>query len=49
VKTNPETMETIVDGVFAAGDFINGPTMVVEAMASGKKAARAVEAYLKNN
>jgi heterodisulfide reductase subunit A len=49
VKTNPETMETIVDGVFAAGDFINGPTMVVEAMASGKKAAQAVEAYLKKN
>jgi heterodisulfide reductase subunit A2 len=47
VEINSETMETVVDGVFAAGDFINGPTTVVEAMASGKKAAQAVEAYLK--
>jgi heterodisulfide reductase subunit A len=48
VRINPETMETVVEGVFAAGDFVNGPTTVVEAMASGKKAAKAVEAYLKN-
>ncbi len=48
VRINPETMETVVDGVFAAGDFVNGPTSVVEAMASGKKAAKAVETYLKS-
>jgi NADPH-dependent glutamate synthase beta subunit-like oxidoreductase len=35
-----------VDGVFAAGDFVNGPSTVVEAMASGKKAAQAVSRYL---
>jgi heterodisulfide reductase subunit A len=39
-------MHTDVEGVFAAGDFVNGPTTVVEAMASGKKAAQAVELYL---
>ena len=41
-----ETMLTSIDGVFAAGDFVNGPTTVVTAMASGKKAARAVDNYL---
>jgi NADPH-dependent glutamate synthase beta subunit-like oxidoreductase len=35
-----------VDGVFAAGDFVTGPSTVVEAMASGKKAAQAVDRYL---
>jgi NADPH-dependent glutamate synthase beta subunit-like oxidoreductase len=41
-----ENTSTNMDGVFAAGDFVNGPTTVVEAMASGKKAARAVDMYL---
>jgi len=39
-------MSTGKEGVFAAGDFVNGPTTVIEAMASGKKAARAVDMYL---
>ncbi len=41
-----ETLHTNRDGVFAAGDFVNGSSTVVEAMASGKKAARAVDRYL---
>ena len=41
-----EIMSTSKEGVFAAGDFVNGPTTVVEAMASGKKVARAVDMYL---
>jgi len=36
------------DGVFYAGDIINGPTSVVEAVASGKNAAEAVDCYLQN-
>ena len=47
IRIDPEGMHTDVEGVFAAGDFVNGPTTVVEAMASGKKAAQAVEAYFK--
>jgi len=42
-----ETLQADVDGVFAAGDFVNGTSTVVEAMASGKKAAQAVDLYLK--
>jgi heterodisulfide reductase subunit A len=41
-----ETLQANVDGVFAAGDFVNGASTVVEAMASGKKAAQAVARYL---
>jgi heterodisulfide reductase subunit A len=35
-----------IEGVFAAGDAVNGPTTVVKAMASGKKVAKSVNAYL---
>ncbi len=41
-----ETLQTNVDGVFTAGDFVSGAGTVVEAMASGKKAAQAVARYL---
>jgi len=37
---------TNIDGVFAAGDAVNGPTTVVEAMASGRRVAKAVALYL---
>jgi heterodisulfide reductase subunit A len=43
-----ETLQANVDGVFAAGDFVNGASTVVEAMASGKKAAQAVDRYLQS-
>jgi NADPH-dependent glutamate synthase beta subunit-like oxidoreductase len=41
-----ETLKATVNGVFAAGDFATGASTVVEAMASGKKAAQAVARYL---
>ena len=41
-----ETMRTSLDGVFAAGDAVNGPSSVVKAMASGRAAARFVQRYL---
>ena len=34
------------DGVFYAGDTVNGPTTVVEAVASGKNAALEIDAWL---
>jgi len=43
--TNDNCMTTI-EGVFAAGDAVNGPTTIVEAMASGKMVARTVNSYL---
>lgn len=38
--------ETSLPGIFAAGDLIGGQGSVVEAMASGRRAARAVDHYL---
>jgi NADH-quinone oxidoreductase subunit F len=47
VQTNPATMQTSRDGVFAAGDVVRGPNTVVEAIADGKKAATLIERFLK--
>ena len=41
-----EELETTLEGVFAAGDVVTGPSSVVEAMASGKKAAQSVRRFL---
>jgi len=49
VVVNNITMETSIPGVFACGDIINGPTSIVEAIASGRKAAIAIDKYLGGN
>ncbi|MDD5571568.1 MAG: FAD-dependent oxidoreductase, partial [Bacteroidales bacterium] len=47
IVINPETFETNRNGVFAGGDVVTGPNTVVDAVASGKIAARSIEQYLK--
>lgn len=47
ITVNTVTMETSVEGVFAAGDVVTGPATVVEAIGGGKKAAEAIDRYLK--
>jgi NADPH-dependent glutamate synthase beta subunit-like oxidoreductase len=42
-----ETLTTNIPGVFAGGDAIRGPSSVIEAMADGKRAAEAVDKYIK--
>jgi NADPH-dependent glutamate synthase beta subunit-like oxidoreductase/Pyruvate/2-oxoacid:ferredoxin oxidoreductase delta subunit len=37
---------TGVEGVFAAGDVVKGPSSVVEAVAAGRKSAEAIDRYL---
>ncbi len=37
---------TNIEGVFATGDAVNGPTTIVEAMASGRKVASSLALYL---
>lgn len=46
VKVNPITLETNIPGVFACGDIVKGPTSIVEAVASGRQAAFAIDKYL---
>ncbi len=46
IEAESETCRTNVAGVFAGGDVATGPATVVEAIAAGRKAAAAIEAYL---
>jgi ferredoxin len=46
VKVDPATYATNVRGVFACGDFVTGPTTLIEAAGHGKKAAYAIDRYL---
>ena len=43
IKTGPATT---VDGVFAAGDFAHGASLVANAIRSGRDAAKAIDDYL---
>jgi glutamate synthase (NADPH/NADH) small chain len=46
IIVNPETYETTMKGVFAAGDIVTGNATVISAMAGGKKAAYGIHKYL---
>ena len=48
IKTNFDTMETNLKGVFAAGDIVRGASLVVWAIKDGRDAAAAMKTYLKN-
>ncbi len=43
------TMKTSKKGVFAGGDIVTGGATVILAMGAGRKAAKAINEYLKNN
>ena len=47
ILADPVTLETSLPGVFAAGVAVSGPGSVVEAIASGKKAAVSIDRYLR--
>ncbi len=46
IKADPETGQTSVAGIFAGGDIVRGPALVVQAVQDGKVAARAIKEYL---
>ncbi|MCZ2856083.1 MAG: FAD-dependent oxidoreductase [Candidatus Bathyarchaeota archaeon] len=46
IKVDNSTMKTALSGIFACGDIVDGPTSIVEAIASGRKAAIAIDKYL---
>ena len=48
IKADAGTGKTSVDGIFAGGDIVRGPALVVQAVQDGKVAARAIKAYLGN-
>ena len=48
IKTDFDTMETNLKGVFAAGDIVRGASLVVWAIKDGRDAAAAIKTYLEN-
>ncbi len=49
LKTDFNTMETNLKGVFAAGDIVRGASLVVWAIKDGRDAADAMKIYLEKN
>ncbi|WP_035242641.1 FAD-dependent oxidoreductase [Desulfobacter vibrioformis] len=47
IDVNHAHMETAQPGVFAAGDAVSGPATVIEAIGGGKRAADAIDRYLR--
>jgi glutamate synthase (NADPH) small chain len=47
IITDEETMLTTIEGVYAGGDVVSGAATVISAMGAGKKAAQAINEYLK--
>ncbi|MDC0472852.1 NAD(P)-dependent oxidoreductase [Pelagibacteraceae bacterium] len=46
IKIDLNTMETSIDGVFAAGDIVRGASLVVWAIRDGRDAAEQIKKYL---
>jgi len=49
LKVDPQTMATSMDKVFACGDVVSGPSTVAQAIGSGRRAAMAIDRYLKGS
>ena len=45
-KVDPETLATTAPGVFVAGDLAHGTRLLIDAVASGKRAARSVYRFV---
>jgi NADPH-dependent glutamate synthase beta subunit-like oxidoreductase len=46
IRVDPETGGTNLKGVFAGGDMVTGPGWAIDAIAAGKKGAKAIAEYL---
>jgi heterodisulfide reductase subunit A len=42
-----DTMATNIQGMFAGGDVVTGPWIAIQAMSTGRRAARAIDQYLR--
>ncbi|MBP7148821.1 MAG: FAD-dependent oxidoreductase [Acidobacteria bacterium] len=47
VQVNEQTFETSVEGVFSGGDLVTGAATAIEAIAAGRRAAHAIDAYVR--
>lgn len=49
IVVNSDTMQTADESIFAGGDIVRGGATVILAMGDGRKAAKAMDAWLKNS
>jgi NADH-quinone oxidoreductase subunit F len=49
LAVNPNTLATNVPGVFAGGDFVTGPSTIIEAIAAGRRGTVAIDKYLRGD
>jgi NADH-quinone oxidoreductase subunit F len=47
--TDSNTLATNIPGIFAGGDFVTGPDMVINAVAAGRRGAIAIDKYLRKD
>jgi len=46
LQADPNTGATSIEGVFAGGDVVTGPGWAIDAIAAGKRGAKAIDQYL---
>ena len=46
INANPHTLQTNISYLFTAGDVATGPSLVVEAIGGGRRAARSIHQYI---
>ncbi len=47
IAVNPQTLMTSAEGVFAGGDCVFGPRLIIDSVADGKRAAVGIDEYLR--
>ncbi len=49
LKVDPDTLCTNIPWIFAGGDFVTGPSMVIYAIATGRRAALSIDRYFRGS
>ena len=47
IAVNPQTLMTSAAGVFAGGDCVFGPRLIIDSVADGKRAAVGIDEFLR--
>ena len=47
IAVNPQTLMTSASGIFAGGDCVFGPRLIIDSVADGKRAAVGIDEYLR--
>jgi len=49
ISVNPKTLMTSATGIFAGGDCVFGPRLIIDSVADGKRAAIGIDEYLRGH